>query len=186
MMSKRVLLVGRNAAVLSTLADALTRKGLVVQTTNRVEQASEGFDAADFDLIAFGRGVDESTNVRLKTDFIRQNADILFVDGLAPIIPLLVRQISIALAAETSGESILAQFSYQQPEIRISVYAACQLKIDLYQLDVVHSTRQQTLISEFIEAGSHTFSTAIAVNNKSSINFLVAEVNTHELAMIAL
>jgi hypothetical protein len=62
----------------------------------------------------------------------------------------------------------------------------CQLKIDLYQLDAVHTTRQQTLVSGFIEAGNHTFSTAIAVNDKSSINFLIAEVNTNELAVIAL
>lgn len=53
-MNKKILLIGRNLNVLASLAEALIHEGFVVKTTNLVERASQDFDAAEFDLIAFG------------------------------------------------------------------------------------------------------------------------------------
>lgn len=188
-MNKKILLIGRNPNVLASLADALTHEGLVVKTTNLVERASQDFDAAEFDLIAFGRGVDEQTNSLLKADFIAQKSSILFVDGLAPITTLLVRQIQLALADRPLAKKVITEFSCQQHErltIHITVLTDCQLLVDLYQLDAVHHTRQETLVSTFVVAGNHSFSVDLQVDGTSTINFLVAEVANLALAVLPL
>lgn len=188
-MNKNVLLIGRNPNVLANLANALMHEGFVVKTTNLVEQASQDFSGADFDLIAFGRGVDEETNALLRANFSNQNPNIIFVDGLAPVIPLLVKQINVALSDKSVTENLITDFSYQQTErlqVNISTAIDCQLTIDLYQLDAVHHTQQKTLISAFVTAGNHTFLMDDLPNRTSTINFLVAEVADLDLAVIPL
>ena len=189
MESKNILLIGRNPNVLANLASALTAEGFAVKTTNLVEQAAGAFDAADFNLIAFGRGVDEATNAQLRADFRQQHEGIRFVDGLAPVIPLLVKQIRLALLEQPTTEKVLSEFSCQQLDrllIRLTLTQAAQLTIDLCQLDAVHTTHQKTLVSAWIEAGSHEFRADIYSEDKLSISFLVAEVNNSELAVLPL
>ena len=189
MIRKRILLSGRNPAVLANLSSALTGEGFEVQTTGLVKQASKQFDAVDFDLIAFGRGVDEETKAVLKADFSTKKPAIHFVDGLAPIIPLLVKQIKQALADTPVENKALLKFTRQPADdllIEVTVTVACQLSITLYQLDAVHQTEQKTLVSEFIVAGNHTFSIAQVPDTQSAINFLVAETDKQDLLVMPL
>ena len=188
-MNKKVLLIGHNPTVLRDLASALSNEGFGVRTTNLVEEASRDFDAADFDLIAFGRGIDETTNTLLKAAFSALSPTVHFVDGLGPVIPLLVRQIKLALSSDETSEKVISAFSCQQADrlaIHITIRVACQLKIDLYQLNAVHQTHQQTLVSSFILAGNHTFSVDKPSSAESTINFLAAETNTGDLAVLPL
>lgn len=188
-MDKRILLIGRNPAILASLASALTEEGFVVKTTNRVEQASQDFNAADFTVIAFGRGVDGATNAALRASFLEQNPAIRFVDGLAPVIPLLVKQIKLALSDKQGTEQMLTDFSYEDtypPCIHITAASPCQLSIDLYQLDAVHHTQQKTLVSEFIIVGNHTFPMENWPDIKSTLNFLVAEADNSDLLVLPL
>lgn len=188
-MDKRILLIGRNPAILTNLASALAEEGLVVKTTNRVEQASQDFNAADFAVIAFGRGVDAATNAALRASFSDQNPAIRFVDGLAPVIPLLVKQIKLALSDRQVTEQILTDFSYEDtnpPRIHITATAPCQVSIDLYQLDTVHHTQQKTFVSEFVTAGNHTFPMENWPDIKSTLSFLVAETDNSDLQVLSL
>lgn len=188
-MGKNVLLIGRNPTVLVNLASALIDEGFVVKTTDLVEQAGQNFNAGDFDLIAFGRGVDELTNAMLRSSFLAQNPAICFVDGLAPVIPLLVKQIKLGLADKPIAQKVITNFSCQQTEslhIRVATAINCQLTIDLYQLDAVHTTQQKTLVSEFVFAGNHLFSVNIKPATDSTINFLVAEAADLDLTVLPL
>jgi len=186
-MRNRVLLIGRNPIILSDLAEALAYEGLLVQTTNQIEQAIETIDGRDFDLIAFGRGVDELTSQRLKHHFLVQNPEMLFVDGLVPIIPLLVKQIMVALATPSSRAENLTCFGYDACEgiVLVAVDVACQLAVDLYQLDASYSTHQYTLVSERVNAGEYAFPVFPQIDC-TMINLLTAEVNRSELAIIEL
>ena len=187
-MNNRVLLIGRNPTVLINLASALTDEGFAVKTTNRVEQAGQDFDAADFDVVAFGRGVDAPTNERLRATFTAHNPTVRFIDGLAPVIPILVKQIKLTLANRTIPEKVITDFGFQQTEslhIRVATVIDCQLTIDLYQLDAVHTIRQQTLVSQFVTAGNHRFFVDIKPDANSTINFLLAEAATLDLAVSA-
>lgn len=188
-MDKRILLIGRNPAILTSLASALTEEGFVVKTTSRVEQASQDFNAADFTVIAFGRGVDAVTNTALRTSFFDQNPTVRFVDGLAPVIPLLVKQIKLALSDKQATEQILTDFSYEDtnpPRIHITAAAPCRVSVDLYQLDAVHHTQQKTLVSEFVTAGNHTFPIEDWSDKHSTLNFLVAEADNSDLLVLPL
>ncbi|MCX6214863.1 hypothetical protein [Spirosoma sp.] len=188
-MAKSILLIGRNPMVLANLASALTAEDFLVQTTDQVEQASDQFNAVDFDLIAFGRGVDEATNASLKANFSAQNPDVVFVDGLAPVVPLLVKQIKQALVSNQTSAKKLIKFTCQQTEqlvVQVTVTAACQLTIDLYRLDAVHTTHQQTLVSSFVMAGNHTFRLNEKADSNSTINFLAASADKAELLVLPL
>ena len=187
-MDKHVLLIGRNPTVLTQLAAALTAEGFTVKTTSAIEMANQDFDGADFDLVAFGRGVDEATNARLRVGFLAQNSTILFVDGLAPVIPLLVKQIKIALS-EDNQEELLTAFSCLNDDcsqVQVTLANSGQLLIDLYELDAVHTTYQQTLVNELVSAGIHRFSLDINKGNKATIKFLAAEANDRDLKVLSL
>ena len=188
-MDKKVLLIGRNLMVLKNLEIALAEDEFHVQTTGQVEQAASNFNAADFDVVAFGRGLNEATNASLRTSFLEQNPQIRFVNGLAPVIPLLVRQIKLALSESQVREKQLANFSYQQTDklsIQVDVLSSCQLTIDLYQLDAGHHTHKKTLVDEFVMAGKHAFSIDKQPSLESTINFLVAETDSLEFLVLPL
>lgn len=189
MTNKKVLLIGRNPTVLANLESALMDEGFSVETTSLIERASQEFNAADFDLIAFGRGIDAPTNARLRDSFSAQNPTIHFVDGLAPVTSLLVKQIKLTLSEKPGNEQVITGFAGQQKEslqLAVSTSRDCQLTIDLYQLDAVHNTQQKTLISAFVTAGSHTFLLDDLPEMKSTINFVVAEVPDLDLAVVSL
>lgn len=188
-MNEKILLVGRNPTVLAQLAEALLQEEYVVKTTNRVEQASQEFNAADFDLIAFGRVVDEQTKVQLRTNFSGQNQNVFFVDGLAPVISLLVKQINVALLDNPIAEKVITDFRYKQTEVLhlfMSTSIDCQITIDLYLLDAFHHTQHKTLVSEFVMAGHHTYQIHDVPDTTSTINFLIAEVAALDLAVLTL
>ncbi|GAB3785094.1 hypothetical protein GCM10028818_46240 [Spirosoma horti] len=189
MIRKRILLIGRNPIVLANLSAALTNEGFEVQTTGLVEQASKQFDAIDFDLIAFGRGIDEEMKALLKADFLTKKPTVHFIDGLAPVTSLLVKQIKQTLANTTAFNKTLIRFVRQPADdllIDVTVTVACQLSITLYQLDAVHHTEQKTLASEFVIAGNHTFRIANLPSVQSTINFLVAETDKQDLLVMPL
>jgi hypothetical protein len=185
-----ILLIGRNPVVLGNLAAALEEEGFLVRTTDLVEQASIRFNAVGIDLVAFGRGVDAQTNAQLRADFGAQNPDVLFVDGLAPVISLLVKQIKRALAGHLPTGPTLSQFSCapvgHQWILEIAVANACRLTIDLYQLDAVHTTQQHTLVAAQVAAGMHSFSIDRPAEDRSTIHFLAASTDDGELLVLNL
>jgi hypothetical protein len=189
MIRKRILLIGRNPAVLANLSSALMDEGFEVQTTGLDEQKSQEVDAVDYDLIAFGRGIDEETKAVLKAQFLTKKPTVHLVDGLAPVIPLLVKQIKQTLSDTPVLNKALIKFTRLPADdllIEVTVTVACQLSITLYQLDVVHRTEQKMLVSEFIVAGNHTFRIAQLPDIKSTINFLVAETDRQDLLVMPL
>jgi N-hydroxyarylamine O-acetyltransferase len=91
---KRVLLIGRDPLVLETVTAELAGAGLALSGTTRVAEATEGFHAGNFDLIALGGGLDTETRSRLKRAFAEQNPQVRLLDATAPVA---VRQILDAL-----------------------------------------------------------------------------------------
>ncbi|GAB3555943.1 hypothetical protein [Spirosoma fluminis] len=188
-MNKKVLLIGRNPAVLSALAEALINEKMLVETTRLVEQADQDFNAADFDLIAFGRGVDEDTRAGLKRNFKGQHPGVHFVDGLAPIVPLLVRQITTTLAAKPIETNRLVSVNCEQSEtiqLYIVVRQACRLTVDLYQLNAIHTTSQSTLFTRYIEAGNHQFDVSRTLLEDTIASFLFVTADEDEFTVLSL
>jgi len=92
----QVLLVGARAAVLSKLADALRQSGVRAVIARDVS----GMSAAElrgFGAVAFGRAVGQAERESVQAAFEQAGADVVRVDGLAPVIPVLVAQVQQAL-----------------------------------------------------------------------------------------
>lgn len=81
----RVLVLGIDAAVNKGVVEPLVARGVDARGFTRPDEACDRFDARDFDLIVFGRGVLGPQSERLKQAFVTQNADIRFVDVIAPV-----------------------------------------------------------------------------------------------------
>lgn len=113
----RVLLLGRAPEVLDMVRQELLELGVDVRGTTDVENAADRFDAEDFDLIAFGRGLLGPASERLKQAFTRQDPQIRFLDTLAP---LAVGQILSALTGkdrdpELDLDAYFARIGYTGP-----------------------------------------------------------------------
>ncbi|WP_148253466.1 arylamine N-acetyltransferase family protein [Aidingimonas lacisalsi] len=106
----RVLLLGRAPEVLDTVKQELLELGVDVRGTTDIENAADRFDATEFDLIAFGRGVLGPASDWLKQAFTRQHPQIRFLDTLAP---LAVGQILAALTGKD-----------RDPELDLDAYFA--------------------------------------------------------------
>ena len=132
--------------------------------------------------------MDDQTNAQLRAAFSAQNEQVIFVDGLAPVIPLLVKQLKIALLGASARENILTHFSYKQADpsyVHIMVTTDCRLIITLYQLDAIHTTQIETLVSESVTAGEHKFTVAVVLQD-GTIRFLAAEVDEGELSVVSI
>jgi N-hydroxyarylamine O-acetyltransferase len=82
--STRTLVIGLSPEVNRSVVEPLLDAGVDAQGSTQPEKASRRFDARQFDLIAFGRGVLGPLSDRLKREFAAQNPGIRFVDVIAP------------------------------------------------------------------------------------------------------
>lgn len=90
----RVLVLGRSPEVLEAVLRELAEVGTAATGSTRPERAAEEFDAASFDLVAIGRGVEAATRAAIRSAFLRRNPSILLRDTFAP---WAVSQITAAL-----------------------------------------------------------------------------------------
>jgi len=155
---KRVLSIGARRRVLEALTEALNRQGFSAVWTNRHKDVSfliREFDALNFDIIVFGRGVSPESKERLKQAYREQNPNVTIVDGLAPITNLLVDQIKLAclpddvlpVRPETDRERHLV----------IETRESCHLTIKHYTLNWLFQSKETVLVNETVDAGRHKF-----------------------------
>ena len=93
-----VLVIGRNAEVLETVKEGLIARGITVDGTTAAERASIDFDARDFAVVAFGGAVGSLLRETLRSEFKRQNPDVILLDTFAPVA---VPHITAALRGDT-------------------------------------------------------------------------------------
>ncbi|MFJ3223398.1 oxidoreductase [Streptomyces sp. NPDC086783] len=170
----RVLLIGARVAVLAKLAAALRTIDIGADITQ---------DAADvpaeelrrYGAVAFGRAVGEQERAAVHRSFERAEADVVFVDGLAPIVPLLVAQIENALDRSPPGSRRLAGLAAAGGEAAVEVTAACRVRLTAYRLDRLYRGHAHEVFEGVLEAGRHRFPLdAKAVRGRS---FLVARTS---------
>ena len=98
-MPDRVLLIGKRAVVLTRLQAALRESGIEADLTQDTA-ARVAAGPGEYDAVAFGRAVGEHDRARMRDAFRAANHAVAFVDGLAPITPLLKAQFEQALGPE--------------------------------------------------------------------------------------
>ncbi|MGP4007103.1 oxidoreductase [Streptomyces sp. 4N124] len=171
---RRVLLIGARVALLAKLAAALRTIGIGADITR---------DAADvpadelrgYGAVAFGRAVTQQERAAVRAAFDRAGVDVAYVDGLAPIVPLLVAQIEHALDRSPADRRRLTRLVAADGEAGIEVTSPCRVQLTAYRLDRLYRTHAHEVFDGILEPGRHRIALdAKAVKGES---FVVARTS---------
>ncbi|MER5439396.1 oxidoreductase [Streptomyces sp. NPDC002790] len=168
---RRVLLIGARVAVLARLAAALRTIGVGADIT----QDASGVPPEElrtYGVVAFGRAVEEEQRAAVRREFERAGSDVAYVDGLAPIIPLLVAQIESALDRVPLERRRLTRLVAADGEAGVEVTSTCHVRITAYRLDRFHRAHTHDVFDAVLEPGRHR----ISLDNRATRgqSFLVA------------
>ncbi|MGW7238411.1 oxidoreductase [Streptomyces sp. NPDC054804] len=151
---RRVLLIGARVALLAKLAAALRTIGIGADIT----RDAEGVPAEElrgYGAVAFGPTVAETERAAVRKAFDRAGVEVAYVDGLAPIVPLLVAQIEHALDRSPLPQRRLSHLVAADGTAGIEVTSPCRVRLTAYRLDRLSRLRAQDLFDGVLEPGSH-------------------------------
>jgi hypothetical protein len=124
---RRVLLIGARVAVLAKLAAALRSIGIGAD----IAHDAAGVPAEElgaYQVVAFGRAVTDADRAAVREAFARAGAQVEYVDGLAPVVPLLVAQIELALDRSPVGQRRLRGLVAEGGEAVVEVASECRVR----------------------------------------------------------
>ncbi|MEU9478197.1 oxidoreductase [Streptomyces sp. NPDC048191] len=151
---RRVLLIGARVAVLARLAAALRAIGIGADIIQDVREVTAE-ELRGYGAVAFGRAVGEAARAAVLGAFERAGADVARVDGLAPIVPLLVAQIEHALDRSPLPQRRLAGLAAPGRAAEVEVTSACRVRITAYRLDRLYRTHTREVFDGVLEPGRH-------------------------------
>ncbi len=151
---RRVLLIGARVALLAKLAAALRTIGI------GAEIAADAADVPPDELrtygaVAFGRKVTDETRQSVRAAFDQARAEVAYVDGLAPIVPLLVAQIEHALDRSPQEQRRLTALAACREAARLEVTSTCRVQLTAYRMDRLSRTHVHEVLDEILEPGEH-------------------------------
>ncbi|MCT9077703.1 hypothetical protein [Streptomyces fulvoviolaceus] len=166
---RRVLLIGARVAVLAKLAAALRIIGIGADITREVGDVPAD-ELRAYGAVAFGRAITEEERAAVRRSFDRAGVDVAYVDGLAPIVPLLVAQIEHALDRRPVEQRRLTRLVTADGEAGVEVTSPCRVRLTAYRLDRLYRTHAQEVFDGVLEAGRHRISLdAKAVKGESFV-----------------
>ncbi|MGV9236387.1 oxidoreductase [Streptomyces nigra] len=151
---RRVLLVGARVALLARLAAALRTIGVGADITDDVDGVPAD-ELRAYGAVAFGRAVGEEQRARIRRAFTDAGVDVTYVDGLAPIVPLLVAQIEHALDRSPLDRRRLTRLVAADGEAGVEVTSPCRVQLTAYRLDRLYRTHTHEAFDGVLEPGRH-------------------------------
>ncbi|WP_369264234.1 oxidoreductase [Streptomyces sp. R35] len=171
---RRVLLIGARVALLAKLAAALRTIGIGADIAHDTTDVSVE-ELRAYGAVAFGRAVSEDDRAAVRESFRRAGVDVAYVEGLAPIVPLLVAQIEHALDRSPRELRRLTRLVATDGEAGIEVTSTCRVQLTAYRLDRLYRTHAHEVFDGILEAGRHRVALdAKAVKGES---FIVARTS---------
>ncbi|GAA3772172.1 oxidoreductase [Streptomyces phyllanthi] len=159
---RRVLLIGARVAVLAKLAAALRTIGIGAEITHDATDVPAD-ELRTYGAVAFGRAVGEEERAAVRRAFEHAGVEVAYVDGLAPIIPLLVAQIESALDRSPAARRRLTRLVAVDGEAGIEITSTCRVQVTAYRLDRLYRTHTYEVFDGILPAGRHR----IAVNERA-------------------
>jgi hypothetical protein len=153
--AERVLLIGKRAAVLKRLQTALREIGIEADLTQDTA-TGERDQLRAYAAVAFGRAVRADDRARIRAAFQAVNPEVRFVDGLAPITPLLVAQFEQALDRRTEQDRRLGRVTASDGRIDFELRAAADVRVILHRLTRFYRARTENLLDERLQPGVHS------------------------------
>ncbi|MFJ9627284.1 oxidoreductase [Streptomyces sp. NPDC101175] len=167
--ARRVLLVGARVAVLNKLAAALRAIGIGADITGDATHVPAD-ELRGYRAVAFGRAVTEDQRAAVRAAFDRAGVEAAYVDGLAPVVPLLVAQIEHALDRRPSEQHRLTRLVAAGGEADVEVTSPCRVRVTAYRLDRLHRSHTRDVFDGVLEPGRHRIALdAAAVKGESFV-----------------
>ncbi|MEU0740508.1 oxidoreductase [Streptomyces sp. NPDC006134] len=151
---RRVLLIGSRVALLAKLAAALRTIGIGADITRDADDVPAG-ELRGYDAVAFGRTVPEERRAAVRAAFARAGAEVACVDGLAPIVPLLVAQIEHALDRGPAKRRRLTALAVDGGAADVEVTSPCRVSLTAYRLDRLNRARVHEVFDDVLGPGRH-------------------------------
>ncbi|MYY09907.1 oxidoreductase [Streptomyces sp. SID4919] len=151
---RRVLLIGDRVAVLARLAAALRTIGIGAEITRDAAEVSAD-ELRTYGAVAFGQGIDTTERALVRAAFERAAAPVAYVDGLAPIVPLLLAQIEHALDTAPAERRRLTHLVTTGGDAGVDITSTCRVRLLSYRLDRLRRTRTHELFDGVLGPGHH-------------------------------
>jgi len=152
--TRRVLLIGARVAALNKLAAALRAIGIGAEITGDATHVPAD-ELLGYGAVAFGRAVTEDERAAVRAAFDRAGVEVAYVDGLAPVVALLVAQIEQALDRRPLEQHRLTRLVAADGEAGIEVTSPCRVRVTAYRLDRLHRSHTQDVFDGVLEPGRH-------------------------------
>ncbi|MFE5858426.1 oxidoreductase [Streptomyces sp. NPDC056500] len=151
---RRVLLIGARASVLRKLAAALRTIGVGADISRDAARVPAE-ELRTYGVVAFGRAVGTEERASVRDAFTAAGANVTFVDGLAPVIPVLVAQIEGAFPRGPWEAPRLTKLSVSEGEALLTVASPCEVLVMAYRLDRLYRTHEQAVFTGTLDVGEH-------------------------------
>ena len=179
--SMRTLVIGLSPEVNRSVVEPLLDAGIDAQGSTQPEEASRRFDARQFDLIAFGRGVPGPLSDRLRREFTAQNPGIRFVDASAPVA---VKQILAALAHDPLSPRFIRDITPVRSQVadRISatILSSCHVTLTVYRV-VDAKLVSELLAEEDVTPGHYEWTGAAGAFDHANSLVVIADEGEYHL-----
>ncbi|MGC0386457.1 oxidoreductase [Streptomyces sp. SAI-129] len=159
---RRVLLIGARVALLARLAAALRTIGIGADITEDAREVPAD-ELRTYGAVAFGRTVTEDRRASVRRAFADAGVEVTHVDGLAPIVPVLVAQIEHALDRGPAERHRLTRLTASAAAADVEVTSPCRVRLTAYRLDRLHRTHVHEVFDGVLEPGGHRLDLAAGV-----------------------
>ncbi|MFF4018837.1 oxidoreductase [Streptomyces sp. NPDC001843] len=151
---RRALLIGARVGLLAGLAAALRTTGIGADITPDIDDVPAG-ELRPYGAVAFGPAVGEDQRACVRRAFERAAIEAAFVEGLAPIVPLLAAQVEHALDRGPAGRPSLTRLVASHSEADVRIAAVCRVRLTAYRLDRLSRARAVDVFHGLLEPGRH-------------------------------
>jgi hypothetical protein len=129
---RRVLLIGKSQLVLDESVAGLRDVGYKAEATNDFADVTGRFDVKEIDLVVFGGQVPADRKAELKDEIGAMNPGVIFVQGLAGIPGLIVRQVQGAFTANHQDPTRAPTYTPDDRSIRLTLANPADVKVTVW------------------------------------------------------
>jgi hypothetical protein len=124
-----VLLIGKSQLVLDDALAGLRDLGYKAEATNDFADITARFDAREIDLVVFGGQVPPDLKAELREEISAINPRVIFVQGLAGIPGLIIKQVQGAFARDHQEPVPAPTFTPYERSIKLTLPGPADVKV---------------------------------------------------------
>jgi hypothetical protein len=129
---RSVLLIGKSQRVLDDAVAGLLELGYQAHGTNDFSDITGRFDVARIDLVVFGGQVPSERKAELREEIAAINPQVIFVQGLAGIPGLIVKQVQAAFTAHEQDLDRAPTYAPNDRSIRVSLAQPADVNVSVW------------------------------------------------------